>query len=103
MSGYLPQNRGNKTVHRTGSTVSRRLRAAGFNISPSARKHLYSGMFVSAAEDYASVLFDLGDEMRNREASAEVYQLVGTWERVSRLDVSVLEDGRARVTFILGR
>lgn len=65
MAGYLPQGRGNKTTNRTGSNVSRKLKAAGFNISPAARKYRYEGIFVSAQGDHVSVMVDLGRADRN--------------------------------------
>lgn len=65
MSGFVPRNRGNKGSNRTGVTVSRRLRAAGWNISPSGRKYKSEGIFVSAGCNLVTVLFDLGIDAKN--------------------------------------
>lgn len=78
MAGYLPQNRGNRSPKRTGAIVSRKLKAAGFNISPAARKYKYEGIFVSAQGDYVSILVDLGDRDRNLVAANEIAAAVCT-------------------------
>lgn len=60
MAGYQPKNRGNRSTNRVGATVSRRLRAADWNISPSARKYKADGMFVTGHGDSVTVLMDFG-------------------------------------------
>lgn len=72
MAGITPQNRGNKSATRTGATVSRKLRAMGWNISPAARKYKAEGIFVSAQGDYVSILVDLGNAAKNREIAAQL-------------------------------
>src|SRR5262245_15806782 len=87
VAGLLPQNRGNKSTHRTGATVSRRLRAADFNISPAARKHRHAGMFVSAQGDHCSVWIDLDLDARNERVMGEVVETLRTWTEVTDIDV----------------
>ncbi|QCX75726.1 hypothetical protein C9F11_10230 [Streptomyces sp. YIM 121038] len=60
MAGRLPAP-GNKRPERYGATVSRRLRAAGWRVSPSAARHQRDGIYVRAAGDFVSVLIDLPD------------------------------------------
>lgn len=79
MAGYRPQNNGNRSPLRTGSTVSRRLRAAGFNVSPAARKHRHPGLFVSAMGDTISVLVDTDLDDHNERVAAELRDVVATW------------------------
>lgn len=79
MAGTLPQNRGNKTANRVGSTVSRYLKAAGWNISPAARRHRYNGIFVSAQADHVSIVVDLGDAVRNRAVADEMARQLSVW------------------------
>lgn len=99
MAGKLPQNRGNKTTSRVGTTMSRKLRAAGWNISPSARKHRYDGIFVSAQGDHVCILVDLGVDQRNREGARQMAaQLVG-WDCVPDV-VRVSESPETGACFI---
>lgn len=65
MASSLMQNRGNKSSNRIGSTVSRKLRAAGWNISPAGRKYRYDGIYVSAQGDSVNVMVDLGLASKN--------------------------------------
>jgi hypothetical protein len=60
MAGKRPQNGGNRSSLRFGPIVSRRLKAAGFNISPSARRYTHQGIFVRASENRISVTVDTG-------------------------------------------
>lgn len=83
MAGYTPQNRGNKTTNRTGPNVSRKLRAAGWNISPSARKYREKGIFVSAGGNHVWILVDLGDSSKNVDVAKAMTTQLSTWDCVS--------------------
>lgn len=74
MSGYVPQNRGNKSRNRNGAAASRRLRTAGWNISPNGRKYKSEGIFVSAGGDLITVLFDLGIDAKNVRLANEMVE-----------------------------
>lgn len=76
MAGYLPQGRGNKTTNRIGSNISRKLKAAGFNISPAARKYRHGGIYVSAQGDRVSVLVDLGRADRNTALGNQIAEFL---------------------------
>jgi hypothetical protein len=93
MAGARPQNRGNRSSNRVGATVSRRLRAAGFNVSPSARKHVYNGLFVSGKEGRATVLVDLGAPTKNKQVAAELIAEMADWPQAGDIDANVLSDG----------
>jgi hypothetical protein len=102
MAGALPRNGGNKSANRVGSTVSRRLRAAGWNISPAARRNLHCGIFVKAMGDYVSILVDTGAEERNAKAAEGIHATVSSWAKAS--DIEVKEDDGVRwIRFIYGR
>lgn len=103
MAGALPRNGGNKTANRVGSAVSRRLRAAGWNISPSARKYKADGMFVSAAGDNVTVLLDFGLASKNKRYAGGVEATVRPWAETGDVDITVLEDGAVFVRFTYGR
>jgi hypothetical protein len=94
MAGALPRNRGNRSTNRVGATVSRRLRAAGWNVSPSARRNKHYGLFVKATGDYVSVMVDTSLDARNEEAANGIRDLVTTWPQVT--DAKVTEDGGVR-------
>lgn len=93
-----PANNGNRTAQRTGATVARKLRAAGWNISPAARQYTARGVFVSAMDDYVSILVDLGaaSEIKARRI-AETVSAMGTGVEVTA------EDGWAMVHFTYSR
>lgn len=91
MSGYRPANNGNRTANRIGATVSRKLRQAGFNVSPSARKHRYNGMFVSAMGDLVSVYLDFGIESKNQRVGRQLLAEVLEWAGAS--DISAEAEG----------
>jgi hypothetical protein len=93
MAGYRPKNRGNRSTNRVGSTVSRRLRAAGWNISPSARKYKADGMFVTGHGDSVTVLVDFGLADRNMKATEGVSAELANWAQTGPVSVDVLDDG----------
>lgn len=102
MSGYRPQNRGNKTTARTGPVVTRRLKAAGINVSPAANKYNREGVYVSARGQHVSVFIDLPGEDNVTAVADEVVKAVTSWgipadRRLTRHDI----DGghTATVTF----
>lgn len=104
MAGALPRNRGNRSSNRTGSTVSRRLRAAGWTISAPARKHRYPGVFVSTAGDHVSVYVDTDNESRNDRFAADLVAELATWPQVSAVDVVQVDDARSvRLKYTPGR
>lgn len=104
MAGYQPQNRGNKSASRIGPTVSRKLRTAGWNISPSARKYKNDGVFVSAQGDHVSVLVDLGLDARNLRVGQSIADEVTTWDAAADIEVKqVDETGSVFVWFTYGR
>jgi hypothetical protein len=104
MAGSLPRNHGNKSVNRTGALVSRRLRNAGWTISPGARKHRMDGMFVSQHGDSITVLVDLGGgPARNRDVADQVATEVGTWAKSDNVSTVLLGGGAVHVYFTYGR
>jgi hypothetical protein len=103
MAGALPRNRGNRSTNRVGSTVSRRLRAADWNVSPSARKYKADGMFVTGHGDSATVLVDFGLDAKNERVAAGVAATVASWAEAADVEVTVLEDGARFVRFSYGR
>lgn len=66
MAGISPKNRGNRSADRTGQIVSRRLRKAGYNISPSDRRNKADGTFVRGAHGFVSILIDMGGDGSNQ-------------------------------------
>lgn len=72
------------------STISRRLRAASWDISPSARKHRHPGVFVTGAGSHASVLVDTGVGVRNKWVADGIVIDLKTWSQVSDLSVTDL-------------
>ncbi len=102
MAGALPRNGGNKSANRVGPTVSRRLRAAGWNVSPAARKFKHDGMFVSARDNFVTVLLDLGIEFKNKRYAGDVEATVRTWAEVTEVEFHVNEDGSVFVWFTFG-
>src|SRR5215470_1232186 len=66
-----------------GPVVSRRLRVADVNVSPSARRYRHEGIFVRAVGDMVSVLIDLGSDRRNHEARILVEETISSWPQVS--------------------
>lgn len=103
MAGALPRNRGNRSANRVGSTVSRRLRAAGWNVSPSARKYKADGMFVTGHGDSVTVLLDFGLSTKNARVAEDVAALVRTWPQAGDVSVDAVEDGAVYVRFPYGR
>lgn len=85
MAGYLPQNRGNKSASRPGPLVSRKLRAAGWNVSPSARRHDFDGIFVSAQGDSVSVWVRLGSPERNASVALSIELELSVWGQVGNV------------------
>jgi hypothetical protein len=77
MAGRRPQNSGNRSSLRFGPIVSRRLKAAGFNISPSARRYTAAGIFVRANENRVSVTVDTGSNAV--EIATEIAAEVASW------------------------
>lgn len=102
MAGFRPANNGNRSTNRVGATVSRRLRAADWNVSPSARKHMHHGMFVTGMGDYVSVMMDFGIDAKNERVAAGVLQTVSTWAQVSGAEITS-DDGVFWVRFSYGR
>lgn len=85
MAGYLPQNRGNKSTSRPGPAVSRRLRRMGWNISPSARRHDFDGIFVVAQGDRVTIQISSGDMARNVDSGADLAQDLTNMVGMSRV------------------
>jgi hypothetical protein len=79
----------------TGATVSRRLRAAGFNVSPSARRHRFNGLFVSGRGSRVTITIDLGVPSENDRVACELLDAVDGWPQVSYRDISwsIMDDG----------
>lgn len=100
MSGYRPRNRGNKTTARHGSSIARRLRQAGINVSPAVRRHEHDGIFVAARAEFVSVLVDLGDAEEVRRSAREIMQLVTDWGFCPVLSERTHDDGRTRATVL---
>jgi hypothetical protein len=91
MAGYLNAP-GNKTTDRTGANASRKLKAAGFNVSPAARRYSHDGLFVTGRQGRVSVLVSLGQGAQgNLKAAADIAALARTWG-VKDLAVTVDED-----------
>lgn len=103
MPGALPRNSGNKSPNRAGTTVSRRLRHAGWNISPSARRYRYSGIFVAGRGDHVSVLVDSGVDARNATVAEEIRAVVRTWPQAGDVTITAADSGAAFVRFTYGR
>lgn len=97
MAGSLPQNRGNRSAHRTGATVSRRLRTAGFNLVSPDRRHITQCATVRGAGDYFSVLVDYGLTGKNERVSLDIALTLEGWPQVTDLDLEVLDDGAVYV------
>ncbi|MDX3860058.1 hypothetical protein [Streptomyces europaeiscabiei] len=93
MAGVLPRG-GNRSTNRVGPTVSRRLRAAGWNIGPATRRHSHRGVFVKTAGDFVSVLVDTGDASDNEQAANGIREAVEAWAEAG--NVSVTEDDGVR-------
>ena len=75
-----------------GTTVSRRLRKAGFNISPAAARHKRDGVFVKAMGDRISVLIDLGNGVENHAVATSIWMEASAWTQTSNFD----SDGNGR-------
>lgn len=101
MSGYQPANRGNRSSNRIGATVSRRLRAAGFNVVSPDRRHVTRCMTVQATDDRVSVLVDYGLTAKNNRIAAEVAETLVGWTQVSDLstDSKLCGDGAVFIWF----
>lgn len=100
MTGSLRRNSGNKSANRVGPVVSRRLRAAGFNISPSAARNVRDGITVAARGDCVSVLVDLPGTVRSVIAQ-EIAAAVAAWPQAGPVKVS--EGDATFVRFTYGR
>lgn len=99
MSGMRPANRGNRSANRTGTAVSRKLRAAGFNIAPSALRHLREVTTVSAYGDNVSILVDMGLAAKNRRYSGElVAELLG-WPQATEISAKSTQSGAVFIHF----
>jgi hypothetical protein len=103
MAGVLPRNRGNRSTNRVGATVSRRLRAAGWNVSPSARKYKHAGMFVTGHGDSVTVLVDFELDAKNKRVADGVAAEMRGWTQTDDVQVDVLEDGAVFVRCSYGR
>lgn len=99
MSGVRPANRGNRSANRIGSVVSRRLRAAGWNIAPAAMRHKRDVTTVSAQGNRVSVLADTGLDGRNLRIAKGILNDVACWPEVSDTDMVVTESGAVFVWF----
>ncbi len=100
MAGYLPKNRGNRSTNRVGATVSRRLRAADWNVSPTNRKYKSDGMFVSGYGDTVSILIDFGSDSKNQEVAEGVTDTVCSWDQVPGfVTADPTEDGAIFIRF----
>ncbi len=100
MAGYLPQNRGNRSTNRVGAAVSRRLRTADWNISPTNLKYKADGMFVTGNGDSVTVLVDFGIKSKNRDVAEGVAATVCTWAQVEGLvSIDSMESGAFFVRF----
>lgn len=97
MAGALPQNRGNRSSNRVGASTSRRLRAAGWNVSPSARKYKYDGIFVSGSDGRATVLVDLGLTTKNARVASAIAEEAMAWPQVSEVKTEAQPDGHVFV------
>lgn len=99
MAGYRPQNRGNKSASRVGPGVTRRLKAAGINVSPAAAKYSREGIFVSARGFWVSVYIDLPAEAE--ETAQTIAGIVTSWGLTPAIRKTVHGDGglTATVTF----
>lgn len=95
MAGALPRNRGNRSSNRTGSTVSRRLRAAGWTISAPSRKHRYPGIFVSTAGDHVAVYVDTDNESRNERYVNGLLDELAAWPQVGEVETVEVSDARS--------
>lgn len=83
MAGSRPANRGNRSSNRVGSLTSRRLKAAGFNVSPSSRRHRFNGLFVSGIDKTASILLDLGTASANERNHDRLVRELMTWDHIA--------------------
>ncbi|MFE0490113.1 hypothetical protein [Streptomyces griseoaurantiacus] len=93
MSGYRPANAGNRSALRVGPKVTRRLRAAGVNVSSAARKFRHEGIYVSARGLSISVLVDLGTPYKVREAAQDVARVVTSWGIKAEVTEKEHDDG----------
>lgn len=104
MTSQLMNNRGNKNTDRTGVTVSRKLRAAGWNISPSARKYSYPGIYVSAQGASVTILVDLASSTQNYQVALDLAgELTGWGGAASVIRVSNSAAGARFVRFTYHR
>lgn len=100
MAGALPANRGNRSSNRVGATVSRRLRAAGFNVSPSARCWTDNGMFVRGVDGRATITVDFGIPVKNDRVVCELLDELFTWPQVTCVDYAFTQDGEAVLVWV---
>lgn len=92
MAGSLPRNRGNRSANRVGTTVSRRLRAAGHNVVSGAAR-LHCGLTVSGADGVATVSVDYGIRAKNDRVLGELIDTLASWDQVGEMDYETLPDG----------
>lgn len=104
MSGYRPQNRGNRTAARSGAAVSRRLRSAGVNLSPSGNKHKRPGIFVTGRNEFISIYVDLdANEEDTREVTDHIADVVRSWGMDPTVTITMHgSEATGRITFQYG-
>lgn len=93
---------GNKSSNRIGPAVSRRLRAAGFNISPSASRNVRDGITVAVRGDMVSVLVDLPGTARS-EIARDIAAVAATWPQAGTVETREPGNGATFVRFVYGR
>ena len=84
-----------------GSAVTRRLKAAGFNIGQAAYRKKRPGAYVRATGEFISVLVDRDDPRANSCEAFEIAMLVCDWPQVEQRAVSHRDDndGASHVWF----
>lgn len=100
MAGYITKG-GNRNSTRKGATVSRRLKAAGFNISPAARRGNYDGLFVRQLVESVTVHVDLGAQDSNESAANALLKTVSCWPEVAGLRTDTMDSGQILIRFDL--
>lgn len=100
MAGYVTRG-GNRSSHRAGATVSRRLRTAGLNVMGSDRRHKADGMTVSGIESCASILVDYGIPAKNDRVADMVLDEILSWPQVDadEISIDITEWGAVRFFF----
>lgn len=101
MSGYRPQNQGNRSALRVGPKVSQRLKAAGVNVSPAARRYGHEGIFVAARGFSISVLVDFGiHHQKGRDAAKMIADIVRSWGLKPEMDEALHEESGSLSIFV---